>query len=287
MLPVEVTSTTTTAQKLPTIFRDKPQNPAMTPRSYPCIINIIRDLVNSIEDRSGIDLPSPGFDPAERFAIESFLIGVLDRYGKVKCNSGTSDQSNSNGGDTPPLTPVSTPSKSSPKESQSATIDLDTAQTSPASDANSTPTASRGSGAKSKRARTEALKSSSPAKGTHCKTASGSRCPSLRAKSPSLYDESGYQKSEAYVNTNKVQAQELLRAAKACAYYDPDLKTSGDTENNDPSQRRDENDSNASEQSQSYVPAGSPPNEKKRGYSADEAENTDSPQTYKRARTPN
>lgn len=205
-------------------FRDKTQNPAnMTPRSYPCITNIIRDLVNSIEDHSGIDLPSPGFDPAEKFAIESFLIGVLDRYGKVKCNSGTSDQPNSNGvdspsPDTPPPTPVSTPSKSPPKESQSATIDSDTAQTSPASDANSTPTASRGSGAKSKRARTEASKSSSPAKGTHCKAASGSRCPPPRTKSP--------------------------------------------------------------------------PNEKKRRYatyvsndSADEAENPDSPQTYKRART--
>ena len=168
MLPVEVTSTATTAQKLPTIFRDKSQNPAnMTPRSYPCIINIIRDLVNSIEDRSGIDLSSPGFDPAEKFAIESFLIGVLDRYGKVKCNSGTSDQSNSNGVDLPspnkpPSTPVSTPFKSSPKESRSTTIDLDTAQTSPASGANSTPAASRGSGAKSKRARAGASRSSSP-----------------------------------------------------------------------------------------------------------------------------
>ena len=214
----------------------------MAPRSYPCITNIIRDLVNSIEDHSGIDLPSPGFDPAEKFAIESFLIGVLDHYGKAKCNSGTSDQSNSNGVDlplpnTPPSTPVSTPFKSSPKESRSTTIDLDTART-PAFDANSTPTASRGSGAKAKRARTEASKSSSPAKGTHCKTASGSRCPSPRAKSPSL------------------------------------------------------DDSDASEQSQSYVPAGSPLNEKKRRYatyasndSVDEAENPDSPQTYKRART--
>lgn len=218
----------------------------MTPRSYPCIINIIGDLINSIEDRSGIDLPSLGFDPAEKFAIESFLIGVLDHYGKIKCNSGTSDQLNSNDGnlpslDTPPSTPVSTPSKSSPKESQSATIDLDTAQTSPASDANSTPTVSRGSGAKSKRARTEASKSSSPAKSTHYKTASGSRCPSSRAKSPSLYDES---------------------------------------------------DSDASEQSQSYVPASSPPNERKRRYatyasndSADQVENPDSSQTYRRART--
>jgi hypothetical protein len=213
----------------------------MTPRSYPCITNIIRDLVNSIEDHSGIDLPSPGFDPAEKFAIESFLIGVLDRYGKVKCNSGTSDQSNSDGvnlpsPNTPPSTPVSTSFKSSPKESRSAAKDLDTTQTSPAFDANSTPTASRGSGAKEKRARAEASKSSSSAKGTHCKTASGSRCP--RAKSPSLYD------------------------------------------------------SDASEQSQSYVPASSPLNEKKRGYvtyasnnSADEAENPDSPQTHKRART--
>ena len=242
MLPVEVTSTTITAQKLRTIFRDKPQNPAnMTPRSYPCITNIIRDLVNSIEDHSGIDMPSPGFDPAEKFAIESFLIGVLDRYGKVKCNGGISDQSNSNGVDlpspnTPPSTPISTSFKSSPEESRSTTKDLDTAQTSPGFEANSTLTASRGSGAKAKRARTEASKSSSPAKGTHCKTASGSRCP--RAKSPSLYD------------------------------------------------------SDASEQSQSCVPAGSPLNEKKRGYatyasndSAGEAENPGSPQTYKRAHT--
>ncbi|OCK96162.1 uncharacterized protein K441DRAFT_657502 [Cenococcum geophilum 1.58] len=215
----------------------------MTPRSYPCITNIIRDLVNSIEDRSGIDLPSPGFDPAERFAIESFLIGVLDRYGKVKCNSGASNQSNSNDVDllspnTPPSTPVSILFKLSPKESRSTTIDLDTAQTSPASGANSTPAASRGSGAKSKRARAEASRSSSPAKGAHCKAASGLRRPSPRAKSPSLYD------------------------------------------------------SDASEQSQSYVPASSPPNGKKRRYatyasndSADEAENPDSPQTHKRVHT--
>lgn len=137
----------------------------MAPQFNPCIINIVRDLVNSIEGHTGIELPPFGFNPAEKFAIESFLTGVLDHYGKDKRDNNIIDPSNSSDGmpsfDTLP-SPGSTPSKPSPQESQSSTKNRDAARTSPNSDANDTSSAPRSNGTSLKCARTKTSNPTSP-----------------------------------------------------------------------------------------------------------------------------